>query len=552
MTEIVKKIVDSDAMRFVGLAGPGTGKSHTFRTIADSKEFKDRKILVLSFINKLVNDLAADFGGYKNVEVSTLHSFALSEYQRIVLGGEVILIDDLDDVITEDYNLMNDKKIKYSQKICELKLDNDEEKFYKERSEYYQYKGKIYSFNSILYAVNRIYEQETKHICSKYDLILVDEFQDFNQLEFKFIEYLNAKSKVMLVGDDDQSLYDWKFAQPSLIRTLYRSEDSVPFSLDYCYRCPEVIVKAVNSLISNVKNNGYLNERVDDKKYLFPHKPEDEKYTISKNYPQIYYVKKQNGAQLIYQLSKRIKDDSEGDDDARVLVIAPSYLKSTIYNGLRSKDFNIVDFELFADEKLNEIKHKHIFEVFETLVHRKTDSLMLRKSLPFYHNESEIKEILQNSAEGNKKIWNILSDDTKARIEKDITIYKKAKSGKDHLTNDEIVRFSQLFNLKNLISKMISGFDITKSGAQEVDLTTVMSSKGLSADFVYYIGIDDRIMTDKKTGELTDQKICEFLVGITRTKKKLTLFSLYDENPKILDMLDSKLIKKIEIKKRLS
>ena len=70
-------------------------------------------------------------------------------------------------------------------------------------------------------------------------------------------------------------------------------------------------------------------------------------------------------------------------------------------------------------------------------------------------------------------------------------------------------------------------------------MTTTMSSKGLSADFVYYLGIDDKDMLNRKTKKLTDQKICEFLVGLTRAKKKLTLIASEESNPKILELIDS-------------
>lgn len=46
--------------------------------------------------------------------------------------------------------------------------------------------------------------------------------------------------------------------------------------------------------------------------------------------------------------------------------------------------------------------------------------------------------------------------------------------------------------------------------------------------------------------KLTDHKICEFLVGITRTKKKLTLISLKDEAPKILEFIEESNISRID------
>src|ERR1700692_837602 len=58
--------------------------------------------------------------------------------------------------------------------------------------------------------------QEPQHI-------LVDEYQDLNQLEQKFIEQLAAKSELLLVvGDPDQSIYSFKYSYPSGIEEFAR------------------------------------------------------------------------------------------------------------------------------------------------------------------------------------------------------------------------------------------------------------------------------------------------------------------------------------------
>lgn len=94
--------------------------------------------------------------------------------------------------------------------------------------------------------------------------------------------------------------------------------------------------------------------------------------------------------------------------------------------------------------------------------------------------------------------------------------------------------------------RLVKGFKPVMKNSIEVEMTTVTSSKGLAADFVYYVGIDDRIMLDRITKNFSNQKICEFLVGITRTKEKLTLISFEDKNPKILDLIDMKYINRLE------
>jgi len=537
MTDIVKKIKESGKNLFVGMAGPGTGKSYTFRTIIESDEYKGKKILILSFINKLIDDLSEEFKDFDNVEVLTLHAFAKQKL------GDVDLDQDLDGIASEDYLFIKGNTINYEENFYENNLTEDAKEFYKERSSFYKYEKDLYSFNSIIYAVNTFFSTCEDKIPTEYDLILIDEFQDFNKSEYELIKFLNKKSIVVLVGDDDQSLYYFKKAKPEQIRSLYNDSSTEAFSLDYCYRCTEVMVNVANDLIRNTKEKGYLKDS-QVKKFLYPKHDEKhkDKHEISLRYPKIDFIPSIQGDLLVYELAQNIKNNIKNCDKKRILILVPGYLKQTIYDGLIRKGFSIIEFELFSNEKCNKIKHKNLIETFETLTERKTDNLALRKILFLYLDSNGIKELLQKG----KKIWFCLISEIKEKIEQDIEIFKKVKKGEDRLENDELKRLSEIFTLKNMLSKMIKGFNPVMRNAIEIEMTTVMSSKGLSADFVYYIGIDDRDMLDKETKDFTPQKICEFLVGITRAKEKLTLISLKDESPKILDFIDEKYINKFE------
>jgi len=538
MNNIFKKLKESKKNLFVGVAGPGTGKSYTFKEIIESEEFKNRKILILSFINKLVDDLSKEFEKFKNVRVSTLHAFAKQELEKNI--GDVDLDQDLDDIISEDYFYLVKKNINYGHKFCENNLDKDEEKFYKERKDFYRYDKNLYSFNSIIHLFNIIFSKHESKI-PKYDLILIDEFQDFNASEYELIKLLNKKTKIILVGDENQSLYDFKKAVPNQIIDLYNDASTEEFSLDYCYRCTEVIVNATNSLIENSIKLGLLKKS--EKKFLYP-EGNEQKDKISSKYQKIDFIPSISGALLIYQLAKNIKKDIkniEKDDKKRILILAPNYLKQNIYEGLIAEGFNIVEFELFSNEECNNKKHKYIIDAFETLVKRKTDNLSLRKVLFLYLSDKEIIEILEK----DKKIWFSLDEEIKLKIDKDIEIFKKVKSGKEKLSDDELSRLNNVFNLKKLLSKLIKGFKPVMKNAIEIEMTTTMSSKGLSADFVYYVGVDDQNMLIEK--KLTSQKVCEFLVGITRAREKITIISLWDKNPQILELIDKRYINTIDL-----
>lgn len=539
MDIILEKLKQSDKTLFVGVAGPGTGKSTAFKAIVESDQYKGKKILILSFINKLIDDLTNDFKSFSDVKVLTLHAFA-----KQVLG-DMDIVEDLDSIISQDFSFIKNREIDFEKNFYEDSLLDDERDFYKGRKKFYKNDKELYSFNSIIYAVNLFFRQKPDKIPSEYELILVDEFQDFNKSEFELIKLLNSKCKILVVGDDDQSLYsDFRSAKPDQIRNLYKSPDNENFTLDSCYRCTRVIVKSVNDILTEAKNRGHLNSRIQDKKFLYPEDRQDNKNEISDKYPKIDFLSSVTGNRLIYVLSERIRKDYENEGKARILIITPSYLKNTIYDGLVKNGFNIVEFELFADEKSNNIKHRKLISLFDILKERKTDNLAIRRILPLYLKESQIKKVVVKSNTNNKKIWYCLTDKIKKKIESDIEIYKKVKTGKKPLEHKELKRFNELFNLKNVLSKMVKGFNAVSKGAIEIEMTTVMSSKGLSADLVYYLGIDDSEMLDGQTNLITDNKLCEFLVGITRAKKKLTLISLVDSSPKILEFIDNTVLNK--------
>lgn len=85
-----------------------------------------------------------------------------------------------------------------------------------------------------------------------YDHILVDEYQDLNRAEQAVIDLLTGDGDLCAVGDDDQSLYSFKFAHPAGIREFPNThEDTDDHQLLQCRRCPTLVVEMANSLISH-------------------------------------------------------------------------------------------------------------------------------------------------------------------------------------------------------------------------------------------------------------------------------------------------------------
>ncbi len=191
-----------------------------------------------------MDDLALELYGLS--EVRTLHGFSASVLHRET-GAKIY--PKLPQVIGEDAAIfLGEDDIDFDRMFCRYEDDEKYIAFYKERKDYY---GKYYGFSDAIYAVAKFFEA-SPHKIPKYAQIVVDEFQDFNKSEVTLIELLAGASPILLVGDDDQSLYiDLKNASPDHIREKYdvTASDYEAFSLPFCSRSTRVIVEAVNDVV---------------------------------------------------------------------------------------------------------------------------------------------------------------------------------------------------------------------------------------------------------------------------------------------------------------
>lgn len=104
--------------------------------------------------------------------------------------------------------------------------------------------------------------QLLNHYRERFSNILVDEFQDTNNIQYAWIRMLAGdSSKVMIVGDDDQSIYGWRGAQVENIqRFLQDFPAAQTIRLEQNYRSTRTILQAANALIAN--NSGRLGKEL--------------------------------------------------------------------------------------------------------------------------------------------------------------------------------------------------------------------------------------------------------------------------------------------------
>jgi DNA helicase-2/ATP-dependent DNA helicase PcrA len=97
-----------------------------------------------------------------------------------------------------------------------------------------------------------------QHYRSRFRHVLVDEFQDTNAIQYKWLMLLAGTNGLpFVVGDDDQSIYRWRGARVENLQHFRRDfPHAVLYKLEQNYRSTGTILKAANALISN--NGGRL------------------------------------------------------------------------------------------------------------------------------------------------------------------------------------------------------------------------------------------------------------------------------------------------------
>ena len=276
------------------LAGAGSGKTRvlTFRIlhILYNKLSTPSQILAVTFTNKAANEMKSRIGKFINIPVErmwvgTFHSLSLKilkqHYEEVGLKKNFQIID-------------TDDQLKLIKNICEIeKIDTKEvsAKFYLNSIDSFKNKGiypsdllenkyrkndlelrkvyKIYQsellrlnyvdFGDLILLCIKIFQQN-KYILNKYQNIFkyihVDEYQDINPIQQKWIHYLYQGNKnICCVGDDDQSIYSWRGAEVSNLLNFEKNfENALIIRLEQNYRSTKKILNCASKLIS--KNKG--------------------------------------------------------------------------------------------------------------------------------------------------------------------------------------------------------------------------------------------------------------------------------------------------------
>ncbi len=138
---------------------------------------------------------------------------------------------------------------------AELKNYQQIAKVYEEY-ELYLHENNLVDFDDLLSLTYKLLDEHpdlAKKTSEKYQYIMVDEYQDTNELQLQLIQKLcSTHNNICVVGDDDQSIYGWRGAHVRNIIEFHEDfKDVQTVKLENNYRSREPILKAANSLIEH-------------------------------------------------------------------------------------------------------------------------------------------------------------------------------------------------------------------------------------------------------------------------------------------------------------
>ena len=125
-----------------------------------------------------------------------------------------------------------------------------------EEYEAYLLENNLVDFDDLLALTYKLLEENEElatRTSQQYQYIMIDEYQDTNELQFRLLQKLcKSHNNLCVVGDDDQSIYGWRGAHVRNILEFHEDfENTTIVKLEHNYRSKEAILKVANELIQH-------------------------------------------------------------------------------------------------------------------------------------------------------------------------------------------------------------------------------------------------------------------------------------------------------------
>ena len=393
---------------------------------------------------------------------------------------------------------------------------------------------------------------------NRYRYIMVDEYQDTNELQFKLLKLLASEhNNLCVVGDDDQSIYGWRGANiRNILEFSSHFKNTKTIKLETNYRSTEPILKAANELIEH--NNQRIGKR------LISNKGDGKEIKLLHSLNES--LEARGIAREIKELLKQGVPSSEIAVLYRINALSRSLEEGFTKEGLgfkllggmrfydRAEIKDIISyFRIFANpnddfsleriinkpkrgigkvtiEKLKKAafeNHSSLFELIHTQSAKELATIVSKKAANSLKEFSQTIMMLQE--ESRHSLYNFIT-----LFEETIALkryYASMADREDRLLNiDEFYGYFREFIIKNpnhTLDDFLNEISLQSEQDQvDGDAITIMSihaSKGLEFEHLYVIGMEEEFFPLLGDGCNMEEERRLGYVAITRAKSHLTL-----------------------------
>ena len=606
LNEAQREAVTSESKKLLVLAGAGSGKTkvlvHRIAWLIKANASSTHSILAVTFTNKAANEMTGRIESILDQPIpemwcGTFHSISnrilRRHFKEAGLEREFSILDSDDQLriikrILKEQDIDEDQwppeKVRWQinswkDEALRAKDVDDQGDFNIEilKRIYSMYESYMTKENLLDFAelILKSYEliKTNKNIrdlyTKKFKHILIDEFQDTNSLQFKWIQNLiDFDTTIAAVGDDDQSIYGWRGAKIENINKFAKEKGTQIVRLEQNYRSTANILNAANAVIG--KNSNRLGKK------LWTDGNNGEKIDIFEAYNE------EEEANFISENAHRIF--SAGDHYRDIAVLYRSNAQSrTVEEALLRQN---IPYVIYGGVRFYErLEIKNVLSYLRIIINRNDNNAFERAiGVPSRGiGEKTLKNIRDFAEENETSLFNgakkmISSELIKGKAGKSIfTFINFIESSAEDINNSSSDEFVEMVinqsglidhhmkepgekgrirveNINELISAVksfenlnkhedlseygsfISAFlssvslDMGETQANKSDdaiqLMTIHSAKGLEFKYVFMVGMEESLFPHSRSveniNELEEERrLC--YVGITRARHKLHL-----------------------------
>lgn len=573
------------------IAGAGSGKTKVLTTriahLIKNIGVDPSNILAITFTNKAAKEMKERVVNLLGpiayqIQISTFHSFGLSvvrdNYELLGYKKEFTILDSDDSLlivkrILKDMNL--DSKIynprairnRISSAKNEMVLPEELERFsacdFDEKvvDVYRKYQEKLESNNSLDFddLLLRPIELFNNHpeVLNEYQerfkYILIDEYQDTNEVQYTLTKLLSKKNKnICVVGDESQSIYAFRGSNYRNILNFEKDyKNAKIILLEQNYRSTKTILNAANDVIKNNKQrkekNLWTDNEIGDK--IIYHKSLDEKEESSYVTGQINELIKSGISLNDIVVLYRTNAQSRNIEEAMLRESIPYKVIGSFYFYNRKEIKDLIAYLKLIYNNDDDVSLTRIINSPKRGIGAKTlEQLNIKASVlgtSLYNvidggKELKFKELIESLKQQSEvlsltELVDVVLEKSglKAELESEASLEAEARLENLEEFKSITKNFEErngIISLSDFLSEisLVADIEEHKDRDNVITLMTIHSAKGLEFKYVFVIGMEEGIFPHSRSlnndDELEEERrLC--YVAITRAKKKLWLVS---------------------------